>query len=94
MVDEPELQVIRARLSAIEDAGTDWQAEDALDTSSVEAERVGRMVWYITCGEADEGVPLLVADNVTDRATAEFIAAAPRDIRTLLDLLDSLRPGL
>jgi len=94
MIDDGQLEAIRSRLSAIEPAAAEWEAEDALDTSSIEAEREGRMVWYVACGEADDGVPVFVADNVIDRATAEFIAAAPRDVRMLLDLVESLRRQL
>ena len=91
MIDDGAIAAIRSRLSAIEQGAADWKAEDALDTSSIEAEREGRIVWYVASGETDDSVPVFVADNVIDRATAQFIAAAPKDVRVLLDLVDSLR---
>jgi hypothetical protein len=91
VIDDAALEAARARVSAIESRSADWQAESAIDTSSIDAEREARPVWYVSCGEADDGVPVFVADRVVDRATAEFIAAAPGDVRMLLDIVDSLR---
>lgn len=91
VLDDEGIRAIRARLAAIEGRTAEWEAESAIDTSSLQAERAARPVWNVCCGEEDDGVPVFIAENVLDRSTADFIAAAPRDMRLLLDLVESLR---
>lgn len=93
MVHHAAIESIKGRLAAIAGGTEDWTAEFAIDTSSIEAEREARPVWYVACGNGVDGVPIFVAETVRDRPTAEFIAAAPTDIQMLLDIVDELLQG-
>ena len=85
-MEELDLVVIEARLAATTDGGVGWQT--LWDAVESEAKGVGAS-HVVVAGSGD--APTDIAEVLTGRGDAEFIAHAPSDVRRLLAEIRRLR---